>query len=1297
MPMPYKYYFYPVIKPVRTRSSYRMKQTVLILTMLVSLMVCGQSGSVRLTWSANQSFGYGSSTINIPYFDAGMMSYDPEKNSITLNHTFRTDRLAAASSLQITNAVYENISATSLGVLSQQEIPSDLRAVLVPKKARDEFFATIHLSPIIRQNGNFRRLISFDFTYTAASSRNFETQAVNAVNSSVLATGDWYRFYVDKSGVYRISRSFLQSLGMNTSVDPRKIKIYGSGGRMVPLRNSIYYPLDLEENAIHFEGESDGSFDGDDYILFYAEGMDNWNAESQTHTNLYADRTYYYVTSGGDNGKRISEMPQPSPATASTSSFTDYQYHERDLENIGRLGRRWFGEKFNIENEQEFQFQVPGIITSEPVGLRAYVAAAGASSTSFQIEVNGQSAGSIPIGAISAHIVARANDLVTTVTGSENITVKISYNNNGVPGSIGYLDYLVIEPKRTLKGYGSQYRFTSNTSSSTGVMQYNFTDAAGISEVWDVTDIYNATKVANTSGTSFSFSSQMGDERRFAVIDPSSYMSPGRESNSRVANQDIKGSLFRNAQGAFEDIDYIIVAPEFLISQAERLAAFHRNNSGLVVRVLSLDKVYNEFACGKQDIGAIRNLVKYAYFNASDPSKRVKYLNLFGDASYDFKNRIPNNTNIVPIFQALNSYSEGEASFATDDFFGMLDENEGYLDAVNSADGIDVALGRMIVSSVSEASDMVDKVIDYYDLQSYGPWRNNYVLIADDHDGGSDDQLQINQEALAQALNTYKPFMNVEKIFLDAYEAESAAGGQRYPDARTDIFNGFEKGSLVFNYLGHGGEDGLAHERIWTKEDGQNLSNRFKYPLFITITCEFSRFDNPFRPTAGEYVYKNPNGGAAVMVTTTRTIGQGGGQSFNALFSQHLFSYVGGNPTDEYFSIAECLRRAKNATSFSSAINVVTCLGDPALMLAIPRPKVRLTKVNDMPITGPVDALQSLGVVKLSGEITDEFNNPLTNYNGQLSVSVFDKPQARTTLNNDNNGSIMQFDVLGETIFRGNATISSGQFDVNFVVPRDIRIPLGAGRVSFYSKRNQLLLDKSGYDATIQVGGINENAAEDNIGPTVKLYMNDQTFVSGGITNESPFFLAFLEDENGINTASGIGHDIIAILDGDEANPYILNDYYEADLDDYSRGSLRFPFRNLEKGLHTITFQAWDVYNNPIIAEIQFVVVGDEGLTLSHVLNYPNPFSTYTQFWFSHNKPYEPLEVQVQVMTVTGKVVWTRNQIVNTEGFLSREVTWDGRDDFGDRIGKGVYIYKLTVRSTLSNARAEKIEKLVIL
>jgi hypothetical protein len=335
--------------------------------------------------------------------------------------------------------------------------------------------------------------------------------------------------------------------------------------------------------------------------------------------------------------------------------------------------------------------------------------------------------------------------------------------------------------------------------------------------------------------------------------------------------------------------------------------------------------------------------------------------------------------------------------------------------------------------------------------------------------------------------------------------------------------------------------------------------------------------------------------------------------------------------------------------------------------------------------------------------VTDVAGNLLTSYNGTLQAKVFDKNVDRKTLGNDGvrNGEgqllIMDFQTLGEGLFNGQATVTGGTFEFEFVVPRDIQIPVGNGRVSLYSKQENASEDRAGFNLDLQVGGLNESAPEDNQGPTIELFMNDESFVNGGITNDSPILIARLMDENGINTASGIGHDMIAILDGDEANPFVLNEYYLAEVDDFTKGKATYNLRDLEEGLHTLTFKAWDVYNNSSTAEIQFVVAGDDKLEITRVLNYPNPFVNYTEFWFNHNRPFEPLEVQVQVFTVSGKVVWTRNQIVNTDGFLSRDIIWDGRDDFGDRIGKGTYVYKITVKSTLTNQQVEKFEKLVIL
>ncbi|WP_309640273.1 type IX secretion system sortase PorU [Flavobacterium sp.] len=1276
-----------------------MKKIVFLITLLISTLTFAQQrGEMTINWTGKSIVNVGEEKVTLPQFNPLNFQFDNYTKQLYFNFKIPVTNEINENSIQITNIVYESMTRAELGDLSVSNTPNAPNAMARNLKSRDDLFAFISLSPIIKEGDSFKKIKSFSYVLSSSQNRfSSSNNEFNVLSNSVLSTGDWYRFYVVKSGVYRLSKGFLSGLGVNVEgVDPRKIKIYGNGGRMIPLKNSTYYPADLAENAIQVVGEDDGVFNNSDYVLFYAEGVDQWNKDSQTTNNLYDSKSYYYVNIQGNDGKRITEMPQPSAASdVVLTTFDDYQYHELDQVNIVRLGRRWFGEQFSFDDNQDFDFSIPNIDTTTPLNVFIYAAAISSTSTSMEVKVNGASIGTIPFSPIGSSTKADWSVLNTSAIAAENIRITLDYNNNGVPDSKGYLDYIQLKSKRNLIGYGKQFPFQYDlAASSTQVGEYRITNANNISQVWDVTDIYNVTKATNNNQSTFSFKTNFGSIQKYVAVDVNDYYTPSTDSRgARVANQNLKGTIFLDAQNQFKDVDYLIVCPVFLKTQAEKLANFHRNNSQLNVKVVTLDLIYQEFGSGKQDIGAIRNFVKYVYFNASTPDKRVKYLNLFGDASYDFKNRISISANIVPIYHALNSYTVDPSSFASDDYFGLMDDNEGDLDASypTKIGLVDVAVGRMIGNTTTQADELVNKVIDYYDIKSYGNWRNNIVIVSDDADRDSDSSLQSNINNMVETIVAQKPFFNYEKILLDSYVQETTAGGSRYPKARKELFDFFEKGALVFNYLGHGGEDGLSQERIWEKSDGQNLSNRYKYPLFITITCEFSRFDNPFRPTAGEYTYWNPKGGAISMITTIREIYQSTGETFNDVLAQRLFSYG----SNDYVSIAEALRLAKN--DFNPRTDVVFYLGDPALKLAIPEPQINLTKVNDSPITGPIDDFKSLAYVKLSGDVTDQNNNPLPTYNGELSIQIFDKKITRTTLNNDNNSPPINFNVLGETIFRGNATVTNGQFEFGFVVPRDIAIPLDNGRISFYAKRSEILFDKTGVNTNIKIGGVNLNAAADNIPPKVKLYMNDQTFISGGITNQSPLFLAFLDDENGINTASGIGHDIVAILDGDESNPYKLNDYYETALDNYKSGKVKFPFRNLAVGLHTILFKAWDVYNNLVTSEIQFVVVGDESITINNVLNYPNPFVNYTQFWFTHNKPFEPLDVQVQVMTITGKIVWTKNQTVTTAESTCREITWDGKDDFGDRIGKGVYIYKLTVKSLLTNSKTEKYEKLVIL
>lgn len=1285
-----------------------MKKNILFL-LLVLLCFVGfaqEQGAVSVAWKPKSTYTVGDNSYLLPQFNSENFQFNAIENSVVFFKTIPTTTLYdEKKALEISNVVYEFISESELGDISKKNLPSTIQYWTQTYRARDKFYLQFFISPIISENGAYKKVVSFSYRINQSANRSgFSTESNLSIENSVLATGDWYRFYVKKSGVYRLTKSFLQSLGLNANVDPRRIKIYGNGGRMVPLQNSEFYPNDLTENAIQFVGENDGVFDNQDYILFYAEGMDNWNQENYTNLNLYDDKSYYYVTVGGDIGKRIQEMAQPTDSPSIIiNTFDDYQFHEVDNTNVLELGRIWFGESFSITNERTFDFVFPNLVTTVPVDFNINLVTESSVLTTFTAQANGQSIGSLDFQALNSQSSVKAirGSIKNSVNiNSDDVEVKLEYNNNGVPNSKSFLNFINIKAKRNLIGYNKQFRFqAAEAGTNIGVGEYQISNASSIKQVWDITDIYNVQKIENTSGSGFAFRTNLGEIKKYIAVDINDYYSPLKDTKSKVENQNLKGTVFKDAQGQFQDIDYLIITPKNLVTQAEKLANFHRNYSQLNVKVVNLDAIYHEFSSGKQDVAAIRNFVKYVYFNASADDKRLKYVNLFGDASFDFKDRIQSNTNVVPIYQAINSFSEDEFAFASDDFFGLMDADEGRMDYYNeneswsiSIRGVDIAVGRMIVSSTQQAEELVNKVIDYHDIKSYGNWRNNYVAISDDSDKSSDASLQQRQNSLADLIVNQKPFINVKKILMDSYVQEASAGGKRYPKAREELFAAFEKGALVFNYLGHGGEDGLSGERIWEKSDGQNLNNQYRYPLFITITCDFSRFDNPTRPTAGEYTFWNPKGGAISMITTVRSIFQGPAEIFNNKLAEYVFTFNGNNQN----SIAENLRLAKNFSPNSST-NVVFYLGDPAIKLAMAEPKVVLTKVNDIPITDAIPDFQSLAPMKITGEVQDDGGSLLTTYNGEIAINIFDKQITRSTLNNDFLSPPIDFNILGETIFRGNASVVNGKFEINFVVPRDIRISVDNGKISFYAKRNQIRLDKTGYNTDIKIGGVNLNAVADNTGPTVKLYMNDETFVNGGITNSSPFLLAILEDEHGINTASGIGHDIVGILDGDETNPYIMNDYYETELDDHTRGRVYFPYRNLAPGLHTITFKAWDVYNNPITAEIQFVVVGDETVTLKNVLNYPNPFVSYTEFWFSHNRPFEPLEVQVQVMTITGKIVWTKNQTVVNEGFLSRDIVWDGKDDFGDRIGKGVYVYKLTVKSTLSNKRAEKIEKLVIL
>lgn len=1291
-----------------------MQTRLLIMRFFTSLIMCccfylgiSQSKSFSVDWTEPKPLSTTQVQIEIPSFQDENFSYSDSEGLKFFS--VWTDQISVdENSVQVEAMEVQSISVSELKDLSPQTIPQGVQWSLKNMNSRGQKSVYFELSPIFFQDGRLKRVLSFTISYrTAIQARAFTTSPPNALTSSALKSGEWYRFAIDTTGVYKLSKSFLSSLGVNVNqLDPRTLKIYGHGGGALPLLNSDTVSNDLIENAIKVIGETDGVFDDSDHILMYGIGPKQFSSENNSHVNPYSDKAYYYVHISSGNGLRIVEATQPS-ATADQifSTFHDYNFFEEDLFNIAKLGRRWMGPRFYSENTQSYSFNFPNRIPSSKIKLKVLAAAVAESNSSMEIKVNSVVVNNLSFNAIDYQTLASSDQYINDVElNSDTVTIDLIYDNNGNPSASAYLDYIAIEAERELRLVDQQFNFKHNDAETQiGVGAYQIENASSITEVWDITNPYNITTFNNSNQDSqFSFKTELGTKKLFQTVVESDYYSPTKTATTLIANQDIKGTVFLDNRGQFQDIDYLIITPRFLQSQAERLAQINRDVNNLNVKVYNLEEIYQEFSSGMQDISAIRNFIKYIYDNASSPQNRLQYLCLFGDASFDFKDRINNNTNIVPSWFSLSSFSL-TSSFVSDDFFGMMDANEGLM---QSSDQLDIAVGRILAETPQRARAMVDKVQAYYGEAAYGSWRNNFLMVSDDVDKFGDRLIQQTTDDIAETVKAEKPFLNVKKIHADSYLQEITSGGPRYSEVNKAIFDELEVGAVVVNYFGHGGEDGLAAERIFDKVNAQELNNRHKLNCFVTVTCEYTKFDNPLRASAGEFLFWNEKGGAISLITTTRQIFVGVGINFNKTLGQYLFSFG----SDEKISIAEALRRTKTDPLISgvSQRRLVFYFGDPALQLPIADPKIKITKINGVDVANVTEPVQALSEARIEGVVTDNNENILTNYQGVVTAVIYDKDIERSTLGNDgvvnsatNQLIILDYSALGEVIFRGQASVTDGEFNFNFIVPKDINIPVGNGKISLYSTNQDISDDKRGYSYAIKIGGVNSNAPVDNTGPTINLYMNDENFVSGGITNEQPTLIANLFDESGINTASGIGHDIVAIIDGDETSPFILNDYYTATIDNYKSGSLSYPFRDLEPGPHTLTLKAWDVYNNSSTQDIQFVVFDeDQGLEITNVLNYPNPFVNYTEFWFNHNSS-EVLDVSVQVFTISGKLVKTINGQTNNIGgrssSVSRELYWDGTDDFGQKIGKGVYVYKLRVRSPLLNKEVEKIEKLVIL
>jgi len=1116
-------------------------------------------------------------------------------------------------------------------------------------------------------------------------------------SNSVLASGNWYKLSISSVGIYKVDLAFLAGMGINTSnLSSSSIRLFGNGGNMLPESNASIRTDDLQEVPIFMSDGGDGIFNGTDFFLFYAPGPDEWLKDSVNQRfyhrkNIYSDKSYYFLTVGS-NGKRIITAPLVTSPAITVSSFSERYFHELDTVNFLGSGKEWYGEELSglpgRSLTKTFQFNIPGMVQNSVLNLRTECIARSAGVFSrFDININSQPAGQLTIPQVGGGLYDLFAQSSLSVFSANAQSEAVNINYTYLPGSFnsqGWINWFEVFARRNISLNGNEplfFRDWNSVGSNNGEFIVRNTTAA--TQVWDITDFNNPVRMQGVfSNSEFRFVNTCERLREYVAFNTTTGLFKTPVSAGKIGNQDLH---------SVTAADFLIVTHPAFLNQAQRLAQLHQQHDNLRSLVVTTEQVYNEFSSGSPDPVAIRDFVKMFYDRAAaNPVSRPKYLLLFGDASYDYKDRLANNTNLVPAWQ--NNFSlDPLSTYTSDDFYGFLDDN----DDINSGlvnNLLDIGIGRVPAKNAEETKNFVDKVAPYLSPQSLGSWRNNLTFIADDEDNNLHLQ---DAEVITGTASTFGPVFDQQKIYLDAFVQESGAGGSRYLQANEASNNQVYNGTLIWNYNGHGGSSRLAEENILDQSTVNGWNNPGRLPLFITATCDFAPYDNPLVNSLGENILIRPKTGAIALMTTTRLVFAFSNRIINNNYLQFALQT---DANGRYRSLGDAVKDAKNFTYQNSGDiannRKFTLLGDPALTLAFPKMKAKISRVNGIDVS-IADTLSALEKITMEGEIIDWQGNILNDFNGNVFTSVFDKQKTVNTLGNDPGSQVTSFTTQGNTLFKGKATATNGRFSFTFKVPKDINYQFGNGRVSLYAENG--VSDANGFFTNLVIGGGNNGTDSDKEGPQMKAFLNDELFVNGGITNQNPVLIVKLADTSGINTAgTGIGHDIIATLDNDNNRYFILNDFYQGELNSYQQGSVRFQLPDLDPGPHTLKIKAWDVVNNSNEILLDFLVANDSELELHHVLNYPNPFTNSTTFWFEHNKPGLPLAVQLQVMTITGRIIKTMEQTITTTGNRSTDITWDGRDNYGDKPGRGVYLYKLRVTAPGSKQK-EFLGKLVML
>ena len=1093
-------------------------------------------------------------------------------------------------------------------------------------------------------------------------------------SESVLNSGKWVKIQVAEDGIYKLTAADLKKMGFS-NLD--KVAVYGYGGWPLDEDFSTTYIDDVPEVAVWRSA---------DYLLFYGKGPRKWEYSSSDksfiHTNNpYSNYGYYFVSEKETTGRTMEKAASAAGATLQVTTFDDYVLHEEELVSVNSSGRELYGESFTSTLSRDFTISDPGITNDEGKATLSFISR-GNGTITMNVDGNALISGSVSVPS-DEYEVARElyRERAWMADKGETVKVNIGYSTTGHKNV--HLNYFRLQMKRQLKVYDN-YTFFRSLSARGNASRFVIQGADASTLVFDVTDGVNPQQMETSlNGTELSFSIPASASlREFVVVKPSQIKAP--VTVGEVANQNLH---------ALPQQDMIIIAQPNFTTQAERLAEAHRTKDNLTVRVVTPESIYNEFSSGTPDATAYRRFMKMFYDRKTSEADAPKYLLLFGDGSFDNRKltsawKSVDMSNMLLTYQTENSLSS--QSYVIDDYFGFLDDADNKKSLQNKK--LCLGIGRFPIRTVEQATQMVDKVISYMENKNTGSWKNNLCFMADDGsntDGFMTEHMEF-ADQLAGYVESEHPEFLVNKLYYDAYKKDMTAG--TYPDVRSGLQKLLKDGLLLFNYTGHGGTTALSDEKVLTQTD----INQFTYthlPVWVTATCDFTRFDD-LNTSAGEDVFLNKSSGGIALFTTVRVAYSRPNFPINDNVIRNLFERNNGRRR----TLGEVMQATKN--TLSSVYKLGFCLiGDPAVKMAYPEFGMKVTTVNGQSVDGNSISFKALEKITVEGEVLDASGQLVTDFTGIVNPTVKDSKVTVTCLKNSNkdDSPAFTFTDYPNTIFIGNDSVRNGKFSFTFTVPKDISYSNLQGKMNLYAVDTESGNEAQGNFDNFIVGGTSDTAETDTIGPEIRaLYLNDTTFVDGGQVNTTPYFVAELWDKSGVNiTGSSVGHDMMLVIDESTVLSYNLNSYYELLLGEDGTGIVKFPIPALEPGKHTAEFWVWDILNNSTVRTFTFEVV--EGLKpfLFDVIATPGIAREQVTFHLMHNRPESWMRVGIMVYDLAGRQLWKHEESGTSGLFENYTVSWDLTSG-GARMRPGVYIYRAAI-STDNSKDATKARKFIIL